>query len=104
MGKFNWQDVKTAFVEIAKVISVLVIQCVKVVGYVITAFVVFSIVGYLVFNWFLLMLTLFGIAAFCFWFYVEMQSAKSIREYEELQEAWFAEKRKPAHPEYKEQQ
>lgn len=99
MEKFNKQDVKTAFREIATVISVIVIQGIKVVGYVVAAFVVFSIVGYLMFNWFLLMFTLFGIAAFCFWFYIEMQTAKSIREYEEMIKDFRVEKSKPAHKE-----
>lgn len=38
------------------------------------------------------------------WFLMELTTARKIRLYEEQQEAWFEEKRKPAHPEYKEQQ
>jgi hypothetical protein len=43
-----------------------------------------------------------GIIMFGTWLWVELTIARNSREYEEQQDAWRAEKAKPAHPEYKE--
>ena len=48
------------------------------------ALTIFSVVVFIIVNYFLAMLGIAAIGVIITWFYVEYQNAKSIREYEEL--------------------
>ena len=104
MGKFNWQDVKTALCNIAgyawsaiKHISKYLAFCVLVLAGALG-------VGGAIMHYPLYSAIALVLGAFVTVFVIELKTVRWIREQEEQQQAYWAEKNKPMHPEYKEQQ
>jgi len=99
---FTKQDLKLALKEIGHGIVFFLTMAVKVASAMVVGLAVLGTVVYLMAHFFLQVLAVMGIIMLGTWFWIELMSARTTREYEEQQESWRAEKAKPSHPEYKE--
>lgn len=97
------QDVKTALKTMGSLAAESLRELSKLILVLAVVILFFVTLGYFFFHYFFQSLIVLGMVILCTWFLLELDNAKKIREKEEQQEAYWAEKRKPAHPEYKEQ-
>ena len=96
------KDVMTALQSMGKVASEFLIGFGKHVLFVVVLILCMATLGYFFFHYFYQSLTVTIMAMLCTWFWMELKTARFIREKEEQQEAYWAEKSKPMHTEYKE--
>ena len=96
------QDARAA----VKSMGSLVAECLLEVGKFVLVFAViilgFGVAGYFFFHYFFQSLVVLVMAMLTTWFCIELKTARFIREKQEQQEAYWAEKSKPMHTEYKE--
>ena len=104
MGQFNWQDVKTALCNIAGYACDAIKHISKVFAFFALVLAVALGVGAAIMHYPLYSAIVFVLGAFVTMFVIELKTVRWIREREEQQNAYWAEKSKPMHPEYKEQQ
>ena len=104
MGKFNWQDVKTALSNIAGYAWASIKHMAKYLAFCAAALAIALSVGGAIMHYPLYSAIALVLGAFVTVFVIELRTVRWIREKEEQQEAYWAEKSKPSHPEYKEQQ
>ena len=91
------QDVKTALKTMCSLAAEFLIALGKGVLMFSTIILVFGTLGYFFYHFFWQSLTVVIMAMLCTWFWVELKTARFVREQEEKQEAYWAEKSKPAH-------
>lgn len=103
MNKEFFQDAKTALINIAGYAWASIKYISKIIAFFAAVLAIVLVVGALVLKFPLYSAIAFVLGAFATVFVIELRTVRWIREKEEQQEAYWAEKRKPAHPEYKEQ-
>jgi small-conductance mechanosensitive channel len=91
------QDMKTALNSMLDVTKHFLTNAIKFLLILIGVLAIGYLVGYCVVNYFLQSVVVVALAMLCGWFWIELETARIIREKEEQQEAYWAEKSKPMH-------
>lgn len=93
------QDLKTALKSMGNSVLASLIHMGKI-ALIFSIVVAISIgVGYCFIHYFFQSLTVFVMSMLTAWFWIELETARKIREYDEKWDAFHAEKRKPMHGE-----
>ena len=93
----NKEDIKYALVQMRNTIYGLTIDGLKMVGIILAAATIVCVVGYAFIHWLWQCIAVFVMSAMCGWFWMEVQSARRQREWDEECRVYWAKKEQPMH-------